>query len=180
MSDNIRVIQYGLGPIGSAVARHIVERSGLELVGGVDVDPAKVGRDVGDVIGLGRPLGFNVSSAVTGSGTYRSRCCGAHHQLLLRCSEPDLEILDAGLDVVSTSELSFLAVSSGGCRDRRGRPARRQVCWAEVNPGFSWTRSLRSAISQRVTRIEVTRVINASTRRGRSGPRSARASGGAV
>ena len=49
----IRVIQYGLGPIGSAVARHVTERAGLELVGGVDVDPAKAGRDVGDVIGAG-------------------------------------------------------------------------------------------------------------------------------
>ena len=52
MSEDIRVIQYGLGPIGSAIARHIVERAGLDLVGGVDIDPNKVGRDVGDVIGL--------------------------------------------------------------------------------------------------------------------------------
>ena len=53
MSDKIRVIEYGLGPIGSDVARHVVERVGLELVGGVDIDPAKVGKDVGEVIGLG-------------------------------------------------------------------------------------------------------------------------------
>ncbi len=58
MSDKIRVIQYGLGPIGSAVARHILERPELELVGGVDIDPAKTGQDVGEVIGLTQPLGF--------------------------------------------------------------------------------------------------------------------------
>ena len=61
MSDEIQVIEYGLGPIGSAVARHVVERVGLELVGGVDIDPAKVGKDVGEVIGLGRPLGSAVA-----------------------------------------------------------------------------------------------------------------------
>lgn len=61
MPERIRVIQYGLGPIGSAVARHVVERNGLELVGGVDIDPAKVGKDMGEVIGLGRPLGFVVA-----------------------------------------------------------------------------------------------------------------------
>jgi hypothetical protein len=54
MADMLRVIQYGLGPIGSAMARHVVERAGLELAGAVDVDPAKVGRDAGEVMGLGR------------------------------------------------------------------------------------------------------------------------------
>jgi len=51
MAKEIRVIQYGLGPIGCAMARHVLERSGLKLVGGVDVDPSKVGRDLGQVIG---------------------------------------------------------------------------------------------------------------------------------
>ena len=40
MSETIRVIQYGLGPIGCAVARLAEKREGLELVGGVDIDPA--------------------------------------------------------------------------------------------------------------------------------------------
>jgi hypothetical protein len=69
MPDKIRVIQYGLGPIGSAVARHVTERPGLELVGGIDIDPSKVGRDVGDVVGLGRPLGFPVSAKLSKSWT---------------------------------------------------------------------------------------------------------------
>jgi len=62
MADRIRIVQYGLGPIGSAMARHVLERAGLELVGGVDVDPAKVGKDVGQVIGLGRELGVPVAA----------------------------------------------------------------------------------------------------------------------
>ena len=37
MKRRIRVIQYGLGPIGCAIARHITERKGLALVGAVDV-----------------------------------------------------------------------------------------------------------------------------------------------
>ena len=48
MAEKIRVIQYGLGPIGCASARLIAERDSLELVGGVDVDPAKVGKDLGE------------------------------------------------------------------------------------------------------------------------------------
>jgi 4-hydroxy-tetrahydrodipicolinate reductase len=42
MSDVIRVIQYGLGPIGCATARLLHERKNLELVGAVDIDPPKI------------------------------------------------------------------------------------------------------------------------------------------
>jgi len=51
MKEKIKVIQYGLGPIGSAIARLVVEREGPELVGGVDIDSNKIGKDVGEVIG---------------------------------------------------------------------------------------------------------------------------------
>lgn len=46
ISERIRVIQYGLGPIGSAIACHVIERPELELIGGVDIDTAKVGKDI--------------------------------------------------------------------------------------------------------------------------------------
>ena len=54
---------FGLGPIGASVARQIVERPGFKIVGAIDIDPAKVGRDVGEVIGLSRRLRSKVSAA---------------------------------------------------------------------------------------------------------------------
>ena len=48
----IRVLLYGLGPIGVMVARQLATRDGFRIVGAVDVDPAKVGRDVGEIAGL--------------------------------------------------------------------------------------------------------------------------------
>lgn len=42
----IRVMHVGLGPIGALVARQIASRKGFRIVGGVDVDPKKIGRDV--------------------------------------------------------------------------------------------------------------------------------------
>ena len=174
MSDNIRAIQYGLGPIGSAVARHIVERPGLELVGGVDVDPAKVGRDVGDVIGLGRPLGFNVSEALSRVLARTGADVVAHttssYFALFR--DQIIEILDAGLDVVSTSEeLSFPWLAhpqEAADIDAAARCAGKTVLGTGVNPGFLMDALplCLTAISQQVTRIAVTRVVNASTRRG--------------
>ena len=45
----IRVIQFGLGPIGAGVARVIAGRSDFQIVGAVDIDKAKVGQDVGEI-----------------------------------------------------------------------------------------------------------------------------------
>jgi 4-hydroxy-tetrahydrodipicolinate reductase len=64
MNEKIRVIQCGLGPIGCATARLVAERDKLELVGAVDIDPVKVGKDVADVIGLDAPLGVEVKPSV--------------------------------------------------------------------------------------------------------------------
>ncbi len=170
----MRIIQYGLGPIGSAVARHVVERAGLELVGGVDIDPAKVGKDVGTVIGLAQPLGF----AVTETLAHTLARTEADAVLHTTSSYFDLfrgqilEILEAGLDVVSTAEeLSFpwLAhAQEAAAIDAAARRAGKTVLGTGVNPGFLMDALplFLTAICQRVDRVEVTRVINASTRRG--------------
>ena len=45
MSDIIRAVQFGCGPIGVAVGSLAARRSDIELVGALDVDPEKVGKD---------------------------------------------------------------------------------------------------------------------------------------
>jgi hypothetical protein len=174
MSNGVRVIQYGLGPIGSAMARHVVDRDGLDLVAGIDIHPTKVGKDVGEVIGLGRPLGFAVAERLA------QALAQAEADVVLHTTSsyfdtfrPQiLEILEAGLDVVSTSEeLSFPWLSHAELAaeiDAAAKRAGKTVLGTGVNPGYlmdSLPLNL-TAICQRVDRIEVQRVINASTRRG--------------
>ena len=172
MSDTIRVIQYGLGPIGSAVARHVVERTGLELVGGIDIDPAKVGQDVGVAIGLGRSLGLVVVDKLAQVETAADVVLHTTSSYFDQFRGQVIEILEAGLDVVSTAEeLSFpwLAHPQQAAEiDALAKRAGKTVLGTGVNPGFlmdSLPLGL-TAICQRVDRISVTRVINASTRRG--------------
>lgn len=61
MAKTIKVILYGLGPIGAACARVLATRPDYEFVGAVDLDPNKVGQDIADVIGLPEKTGVKVS-----------------------------------------------------------------------------------------------------------------------
>ncbi|MFC1974904.1 dihydrodipicolinate reductase [Chloroflexota bacterium] len=174
MSDQIRVIQYGLGPIGSAVARHIVERPELELVGGVDIAPAKVGQDVGTVIGLDHPLDFAVAEKLA-QALARTKADVVMHttnSYFDLFQAQIVEILEAGLDIVSTAEeLSFpwLAHPQEATEiDAVAKRVGKTVLGTGVNPGFlmdSLPLNL-TAICQQVDHIEIIRVINASARRG--------------
>lgn len=174
MSSALRVIQYGLGPIGSAVARHVTERSSLELVGGVDIDSQKIGRDLGEVIGLGRQLGMPVvrSLAELAASTRADVVIHTTSSYFDLFSEQLVEILRAGFDVVSTAEeLSFPWLAhpkEAEIIDAAARQAGKSVLGTGVNPGFLMDALplQLSAICQRVDHIAVTRRINASARRG--------------
>ncbi len=172
--DSLRVIQYGLGPIGCAMARHVASRMGLELVGGVDIDPAKVGKDMGEVIGLGNRLGFPVAATLADIDPQTRVDVALHttNSYFPQFEEQIIALLEAGVDVVSTSEeLSFpwLAHPEHAERiDAAAKAAGKSVLGTGVNPGYlmdSLPLSL-TAICQRVDRIKVTRHMNASLRRG--------------
>jgi len=172
MTEKIRVIQYGLGPIGCATARLIAERDNLELVGGVDIDPAKVGKDLGEVIGLGSSLGLDVKQKLADVDAAADVVMHTTNSYFDQFNAQVLEIFDAGFDIVSTSEeLSFPwrdNADAAAALDAAAKKAGKTVLGTGVNPGFLMD-SLPlfiTSISQRVDHIDVTRVINATQRRG--------------
>jgi hypothetical protein len=58
-----RVIVWGLGNVGKVAVKMCMEKSELKIVGAIDVDSSKVGKDVGEIFGYGR-AGVTVSSDV--------------------------------------------------------------------------------------------------------------------
>ena len=50
MRKKIRAIQYGVGPIGTSLVRLMREKQAIEVIGAIDTDPAKAGRDLGEVV----------------------------------------------------------------------------------------------------------------------------------
>jgi 4-hydroxy-tetrahydrodipicolinate reductase len=106
MSESIRVIQYGLGAIGRAAARLVMERPHLELVGAVDSSPDFAGGDVGRVIESGRDLGFTVDNSLAAAldGTEADaviHCTGSSFAVVY---DQLAEIVGEGLSCVTSCE----------------------------------------------------------------------------
>lgn len=61
--NKYKVIIWGFGSVGQYALKMMLDKKSLEVVGVIDIDPAKVGRDAGEVIGRGN-MGVLVSSDV--------------------------------------------------------------------------------------------------------------------
>ncbi len=60
--EPIRILQWGLGAMGSGMARLILEKPGLRIVAAVDGRADYADRDLGEVLGIGETYGVKVSS----------------------------------------------------------------------------------------------------------------------
>lgn len=169
----MRVMPVGLGPIGASIARQLVARPGFTVVGGVDVDPAKVGRDLGEVVGLGKPLRLNVRSDTTRA----LKECGPDIVVLSTSSSleavmPDVETIVTAKTalVTTTEELAYPEYAHARYTrevDALAKKYQVAVLGTGVNPGFAMDALpiALTAVCERVDRIVVNRVQDARLRR---------------
>lgn len=168
----INVVQYGLGPIGNRLTEYLVEREGVRIVGAIDLDPAKIGQDVGSLAGV-PPVGVNISDNVAGV-----LATGGGHVALVTTSssldkiEPQLmEVIRHGIHVVSTcEELSFPWETQPAIARRIDQAAKQAgvaVLSTGVNPGFlmDFLPLVLTGVCRRVSRIRVERIQDARFRR---------------
>jgi 4-hydroxy-tetrahydrodipicolinate reductase len=169
----IKIAQFGLGPIGLENLKLAAEKPWANIVGGVDIDPAKIGQDLG---------------ALTGIKRLRDRQVWSSLEELVDCARPDVifhtavsRFKDAfaqiepmarrGISVVSScEELLFprlreprLAAKLDAVCKKHGA----RVIGTGVNPGFvmDLLPICLTGVSRGVRAVHVQRVVNASTRR---------------
>ncbi len=102
-----RVVQWATGSVGASALRAIIEHPSLELVGVVVSDPAKEGRDAGDLCGLAPTgvLATRDADAALGLGPD----CVCHCPRNTRETTDELAtILEHGVNVVSSVLLPAL------------------------------------------------------------------------
>ena len=170
---SIRVMHFGLGPIGAAVVRQVAARSGFKVVGGIDIDPEKVGRDLGDVVGLDRRLRARVSADA------RSAIKAAKPDVVVLCTSSSLKrvlpqiegVLALKVPIVSTTEElaypQFTQKRLAARIDAAARKAKVAVLGTGVNPGFTMDALpiTLTGVCESVTSITVNRVQDARSRR---------------
>ena len=169
----IRVMLMGLGPIGAGVAQQLVGRRPFKLVAAVDIDPAKVGRQLADVVDLEK----RVRLKVTDDPTAAIRAAKPDVAVLCTSSSlkkvwPQIEtVLKRKVPIVSTTEeLSYPFLSNRPLArkiDAAARKAKVAVVGTGVNPGFAMDALpiALTAVCQQVDSVRVERVQDARIRR---------------
>ncbi|HEX5424714.1 MAG TPA: hypothetical protein VFW94_14290 [Candidatus Acidoferrales bacterium] len=169
----IRVVQFGVGPIGASIVRLMRQKSDIEIVGAIDRDPAKAGRDLGDVVGAtDGPWGVAVT-ANSREMLEKPVDVVVHSTSSYLASVMDqlLECIGAGCCIVSTcEELAYPFRKSPDLAARLDSAAKDEgvaLVGTGVNPGFVLDKLVLtlSAVSQTVDSARAVRVVDASKRR---------------
>ncbi|MCH2448608.1 MAG: hypothetical protein MK198_00545 [Gracilimonas sp.] len=168
----IKIIQVGLGPIGQQLTRYFTERKGIQVVGGVDLDPAKTGKDIGELAGIhemGASVYPNLDSAMT--KTKADVAVISTVSSLQKIESQIKEAADFKLHIVSTCEELMCPF------DLQPEIAERidQYCKEKgvacigtgVNPGFlmDYLPVVLTSVCQKVDHVKVDRYQDASFRR---------------
>lgn len=173
MTEKIRTIHIGLGPIGSHIVRVAAARDYIQIVGGVDIDPAKAKQDLGTIAGLERPLGIPVDSSLE-AVLARTGADVAVHSTGSHISQVKgqlVSLIEAGLDVVSTcEELSYPwddHPAEAMELDALAKAHNVTVLGTGVNPGFvmDTLALVLSGVCQEIKSIRIERVVDTSKRR---------------
>ncbi len=169
----LKIAQFGLGPIGLETLKLAATKPWAEIVGGIDIDPAKAGQDLG---------ALTQTRTLAGRRVYRSladlvaevKPDVIYHTAVSRfrdAFEQIAPLLQRGINVVSScEELVFphlrepdLAAQLDAICCQAGA----RVVGSGVNPGFvmDLLPVCLTGICRQVHAVHVRRVVNASTRR---------------
>jgi 4-hydroxy-tetrahydrodipicolinate reductase len=171
--EKIKVAQFGLGPIGIESIKLAGEKDWIEVVGGIDIDPAKIGKSLGELTGVA-----NLNAAKVYK-TFDELAASAKPQVIIHTagSKADVSIQQImpmarqGVSVVSSCEQllvpRFRAPELADELDRVCKQCGARVLWSGVNPGFVMDvlPVCMTGVSRTVQHIYVQRIVDAATRR---------------
>jgi 4-hydroxy-tetrahydrodipicolinate reductase len=169
----IKVAQFGLGPIGIESIKLAAEKEWIDVVGGVDIDPSKIGKDLAEIAAVAKRSDAKVYK------TFEELHDAAQAQVVIHTAGSKAEasirqilpMARRGVSVVSSCEELLVpalrapqlaAELDAVCKQHNAR-----VLGTGVNPGFvmDLLPICLTGVSRTVEHIYAERVVNATTRR---------------
>ncbi len=173
MSNEIKVVMYGLGYMGRGIAKLLLEKKGVKIVGAIDISKDIVGRDLGEVLKIERNLGVTVSnnSEVLLSKVEADIVIHATTSHLSQAYPQIAECVEEGFNVISTcEELSYPFEKNPELASKLDRLAKENnvtVLGTGINPGFLMDTLpiVLTGVCQDVKKVKVTRMMYSGNRR---------------
>jgi 4-hydroxy-tetrahydrodipicolinate reductase len=168
----IKIVQYGVGPIGAELAKYSLKKTGLSFVGAIDIDPKKIGMDLGEAVG-GERIGVSITneSKKLLAKTKPNLILHSTGSYLKDVKPQLLEIMKSGADIISTcEELSYPYLKNPKIAKELDTAARKHnvtLLGTGINPGFLMDTLVLTAtgVCQDVKKIKCSRIQDASYRR---------------
>jgi hypothetical protein len=169
----IKLAQFGLGPIGIETLKLAATKSWAEIAGGVDIDPAKIGKALGELTqtkNLRRQLVYHSLEELIA----HQKPDVVFHTAVSRFKDAFAQIepmARRGINVVSScEELVFPQLRNpklAAKLDRICKKSGARVIGTGVNPGFvmDLLPVCLTGVNREVRAVHAQRVVNASTRR---------------
>ncbi len=109
MNRNVKVAQYGCGKMSAYLIRYAIEKGG-ELVAAFDMNPALIGKDVGQIMGTA-PVGVKISNASDADAILKTTkpdvCIIATRSTMAELKEAFTICARNGVNAISTCEESL-------------------------------------------------------------------------
>ncbi len=171
--QKIRVVCYGVGAVGARIAKFLLTKQGVQIVGAIDIAKDKIGKDLGTVLELSKKLGLVISDDV--DSVMKKACCDVViHATSSHLKEVYSQIAPLaryGVNVISTcEELSYPYASEPELANKLealGVKYAMSFLGTGINPGFLMDTLIISltGVCQKISKIKAERVMNAATRR---------------
>jgi 4-hydroxy-tetrahydrodipicolinate reductase len=170
----LRVVQWSTGNVGRHAIAGIAARPELELVGVWVSDPAKVGKDAGELAGLGRTLGVAATNDADALLNMKPDCIVHTAMADNRLPEALADLrrfLAAGVNVVSSGPV-FLQYPDGVVPPEITDPIRKAAAdggvslWVNgVDPGFAndWLPLVLTSVCERIDEVRCFELLDYST-----------------
>lgn len=173
-TKTVNIVSYGIGVIGKRLATHLLMKEGIKIVGAIDINPAIIGKDLGEVLGHEK-IGVIISDDVDKvlNETKPDIVCHTTMSYLSQTFDQFTGILKHGVNIISTcEELSYPYVEEDATElakklDKIAKDNGATLLGTGINPGFLMDvlPIFLSGPCEQVESMYISRQMDAATRR---------------